>query len=68
MSAQRSGPSTTFTAGEFETWARTKPEPSQHDRHLAARAVAAYAHDAAECRDLLDMLGLNAQEGTHDEQ
>ena len=32
------------------------------------RVTGAYAHDAAECRDLLDMLGLNAQEGTHDEQ
>ena len=68
MNAQRSRPSTTFTAGEFETWARTKPEPSQRDRHLAARAIAAYAENAAECRDLLDMLGLQAQEGKHDEQ
>lgn len=68
MSAQRSGPSVTFTAGEFETWARTKPEPSQRDRQLAARAVAAYAEHAAECRDLLDMLGLDAQEGKQDEQ
>ncbi len=68
MSAQRSGPSTTFTAGEFETWARTKPEPSQHDRHLAARAIAAEARDVTECQELLNMLGLHAQEGKHDEQ
>lgn len=37
---------------------------SPAERHLAVRAVASFAIDAEDCAALLDMLGLNASEGT----
>ncbi|MPY99790.1 MAG: hypothetical protein GEU97_17710 [Actinophytocola sp.] len=37
-------------------------EPTAEERSRAARVVAAYAHDAAELTELLDMLGLAASE------
>lgn len=41
----------------------TPVEPGAQARHLAARALAANARDAAELAALLDMLGLTAAEG-----
>lgn len=38
-----------------------QPTPAQRSR--AVRSVAHHAHDAAELRELLDMLGLSPEEG-----
>ena len=45
------------------SWAHTVDQPAPSDRRKAARTVAAHATDAADCRALLNMLGLHPQEG-----
>ncbi len=46
--------------------APTDEQPALNERHRAARTVAAYARDTADCRTLLSMLGLQPQEGLGD--
>ncbi|MEV0031247.1 hypothetical protein [Nocardia sp. NPDC050793] len=51
--------------GEFaEARAAEKAENARKSA-IAARTVAGYAHDAADCQSLLAMLGLDAQAGKH---
>lgn len=61
------GPSPNFITGELDAMMRSRPEPGNAARARAVRAVAHYAHTAADCHLLLDMLGLAPQEGHADE-
>ena len=62
------GPSTNFHAGELDAVMRSRSTPDTAARARAVRAVADYAHTAAECQTFLDMLGLHPQEGLADER
>lgn len=53
---------------DTDAWTRAVPAPSESERRAATRAVGTYAHTTEDCRMLLDMLGLEPQEGTRHDQ